>query len=237
MRKIYNLNIETCTPSVEAVLRGQGIPSWSQPDQRTIQIAQRAISIYKELASPIGIIMEITKEDFTEVYNGNGRNEIESPVKPIFQQVGELAMFAVTIEEEVCSEIKRLFDENDFAVGSMLDAAASEGTEMAAQTLENIYRQHLINISRFDSHSGILRFSPGYCGWHISGQRKLFQHLHPEDIGITLNQSFLMQPLKSISGVIISGKKEIFQFEDTFSFCGDCATHTCIERIKAVIEK
>lgn len=236
MRKIYNINIETSTPSVEAVLRGQGIPSWSQPEQRTIQIAQQAISIYKQLASTIGIIMEVSKVEFEIIFNGDGRNEIDSPVKPIYTQADELALFAVTTEEEVCSEIKRLFDENDFALGSMLDSTASEGTELSVQSLENIYRQYLIDVGRFNSQSGILRFSPGYCGWHISGQRKLFQHLHPEDIGITLNQSFLMQPLKSISGIIITGKKEIFQFDDTFSFCRDCATHECRERMRAVME-
>jgi hypothetical protein len=80
-----------------------------------------------------------------------------------------------------------------------------------------------------------LRYSPGYCGWHVSGQRKLFDYLLPEEIGITLRESFLMQPLKSISGVVIAGRRQIFDFENTFDFCDDCSTWTCRERISAIL--
>ena len=149
----------------------------------------------------------------------------------------DLALFAVTIGEPVCGEISRLFRRNDFALGSMLDAAASEGTEMTAQALEHVYRQYLKERGRFDRRQGTLRFSPGYCGWHITAQKHLFPTLKPGEIGITLNESCLMQPIKSISSVIISGRKEIFEFEDVFSFCRDCATHTCRDRVRALFEE
>jgi hypothetical protein len=68
----------------------------------------------------------------------------------------------------------------------------------------------------------------------VSGQKRLFRHLAPADAGIELRESFLMEPLKSISGAIISGKKEIFRFDDSFSFCGSCAEHECRERINAM---
>lgn len=47
------------------------------------------------------------------------------------------------------------------------------------------------------------RFSPGYCGWHVSEQKKLFP-LFPsaEPCGIRLTDSSLMLPIKSVSGVI-----------------------------------
>jgi hypothetical protein len=81
-----------------------------------------------------------------------------------------------------------------------------------------------------------MRFSPGYCGWHVSGQKKLFAALEPEEIGITLTPSCLMKPLKSISGVIIAGDVDIFQFEDAFAFCGECSTHVCRERLAALVQ-
>ena len=118
----------------------------------------------------------------------------------------------------------------------MLDAQASEGAELAANETENRYVSWLAGKGRFNSRSGALRYSPGYCGWHVSGQRKLFDHLLPEKIGITLRESFLMQPLKSISGVVIAGQRQIFDFENTFDFCEDCSTWTCRERISAAME-
>ncbi len=234
MRKIYNISTEQVIPSIEAVLLGQGIPRSSKPDERTIKLTEEAISVYRQLVKPVAILMEISKNDFESVFVGEGRNEIDSPINPIYLSSDCLALFAVTVGKEVCSEISERFNNNDFALGSMLDSAASEGTEMTAQAIEDIYRQYLIETGKFNSDSGILRFSPGYCGWHISAQRKLFQTLRPEEIRITLNDSFLMQPLKSISGVIIFGKKEIFDFDDNFSFCIDCSTHTCRDRVQAV---
>jgi hypothetical protein len=236
MKKILNIPIIDVIPSVEAVLSGQGIPRNKKMDERTVSLAKEAISIYHQKAIPIGIIMEIPKDNFVDIFDGEGKNEVDSPIKSIYQSADDLALFAVTIDEPICSEISVLFKDNDFALGAMLDSAASEGTEMVAQAIENFYRKHLEKIGRFHSSNGIMRFSPGYCGWHISAQKKLFRNLNPENIEITLNSSYLMQPLKSISGVIISGRKEIFEFQDTFFFCKDCATHTCTERIDSLFE-
>ena len=233
-RTSLRIPTDRAIPPVNAILEAQGIPRWRRLDKRMVELAHDAIARFSEKADPRGLFMGITKQEFSNIFEGTGRNEVESPVKPIYQDSGHLALFAVTIGENISSEISRCFQLDDFALGSMLDSAASEGTEMVAHELEIYYRQHLKETGRFNSDTGILRFSPGYCGWHISGQRTLFDSLRPGEIGITLNDSFLMHPLKSISGVVISGQKEIFDFEDVFPFCRDCAVHTCRERIKAL---
>ena len=236
MRKTVSIPIDKVIPSTNAVLKGQGIPEGAIVSKRINQLAQQSISIYKDLSQPAGILMEISKSDFETVYYGEDRNEAETPVENIYQTSDNLALFAVTIGEKICREIARLFEMNEFALGSMLDSAASEGAEMASQFVELYYKEYLKDNNLFDSSSGILCFSPGYCGWYISAQRKLFEFLHPDEIGIRLGESFLMTPLKSISGVIIAGAKEIFEFDDVFPFCGDCETHSCRDRIKAIFD-
>jgi len=79
-----------------------------------------------------------------------------------------------------------------------------------------------------------MRFSPGYCGWNVKGQKQLFEYLHPEEVGITLGESFLMTPLKSISGVLVAGQPDIFEFEDSYPFCKNCSSRTCRERIVSI---
>lgn len=234
MRKIFNISVDEIIPPIGSVLAAQGIPLHLKPDERTIHLAQEAILLFRRNAQPIGIIMEISRNDFDDVYIGDGKNATDSPIEHIYKLADDLALFAITIDQSICTEISKLFERNDFALGSMLDAAASEGAELMAQGIENFYRKHLEKIGRFDNKRGVLRFSPGYCGWHMSAQKKIFNTLHPEDINIDLNSSFLMNPLKSISGIIISGQKEIFEFEDTFSFCKDCVTHECRDRIKTI---
>jgi hypothetical protein len=76
----------------------------------------------------------------------------------------------------------------------------------------------------------VLLYSPGYCGWHISGQKKLFEFLRPERIDIRLNERFLMIPLKSISGVLVAGAAEIHHISERYPFCDHCQSPTCRER-------
>jgi hypothetical protein len=236
MRKVITIPVDEVVPPRIAVLNALGIPGEQDVDQRTIQLADDGVSLYREFAAPTGVVTSISTEDFEEIYYGEGHNDGETPLGDIYRSSNSLALFAVTIGGRVSEKIMRLFGDNDFPLGSALDAVASEGAEMAAQALESYYADFLKKSSGLDSSKGILRFSPGYCGWHISAQKKLFDRLNPGEIGISLRESFLMQPLKSISGVIVCGRKDIFYFDDSFPFCAECETRECRERIKDVME-
>lgn len=52
-----------------------------------------------------------------------------------------------------------------------------------------------------------LPYSPGYCGWNICEQQKLFSLFPSQPCGITLSDSFLMSPVKSVSGFFGLGKE------------------------------
>jgi len=52
-----------------------------------------------------------------------------------------------------------------------------------------------------------MRYSPGYCGMDLGEQRNLFQLASAEAVGIVLGASLLMEPLKSISGIVGLGPK------------------------------
>jgi hypothetical protein len=45
-------------------------------------------------------------------------------------------------------------------------------------------------------------YSPGYCDWSVSDQHKLFSLLPEKFCGITLLDSSLMEPVKSVSGIV-----------------------------------
>lgn len=50
------------------------------------------------------------------------------------------------------------------------------------------------------------RFNPGYCGWDVTEQHKLFSLMADNYCGIRLTESALMDPVKSGSGFIGIGK-------------------------------
>jgi len=70
------------------------------------------------------------------------------------------------------------------------------------------------------------RYSPGYCGWHVSEQQRLFQLLPSGFCGVRLTESSLMQPVKSVSGFIGVGSR--VRFNDYT--CNVCDVDACIYR-------
>ena len=180
--------------------------------------------------------MQVDAKQFAVIYRGEGRNEPATPLEEIFFKAERLALFAATIGHEVNVRINDLFGTRDFALASVLDAVASEATEIAADFVERAFRDLLREQGKADPSTRLLRYSPGYCGWHISGQRALFDALKPGEIGLTLRESYLMEPLKSISGVIVAGSGAVHDFEDNYPFCADCKTRACRERIRRIRE-
>jgi cobalamin-dependent methionine synthase I len=132
----------------------------------------------------------------------------------------------------VCNQISELFADHDYAQASLLDAAASEAADLAAATLEKVAANNFRMSGIMRSDSVALRYSPGYCGWHVSGQKALFARLQPDEIDISLRESCLMEPLKSVSGVVVGGPLKIHQFNPDYPFCADCSDYGCRDRIR-----
>jgi hypothetical protein len=116
----------------------------------------------------------------------------------------------------------------------MLDGVASAGAEHLSSVMAKRYEEIVISALKGHSTARVLPYSPGYCGWHISGQRRLFAALKPQTIGITLNSSCLMQPLKSVSGVLVAASPEDHDIEPAYSFCVDCTTQECRDRARSL---
>ncbi len=237
MREIIEIATNDAKPNKDVVLEMQGIPSDTEPPSKIAKLFESAMGLFTESSQPVGIISEISIPEFEVVYNGESLNEERTPLEEIFKRADSLALFAITVGEKVIEKISGLFKSNEFALGSMLDSVASAGAEKTADIVEKHFFDLLIKKRNATSSTKILRYSPGYCGWHVSGQKKLFAYLRPEDIGITLLDSFLMKPLKSISGVLVAGKKEIHIFEDSYPFCSECKTHSCHKRIRQLLEE
>lgn len=237
MREIIEIPLDKVKPNRSDVLRTQGVTPGKYPSRNVEKPLRKAIELFLGYAHPIGVVADIPRPLFEDVYKGDGKNETSTPLDEIFRKAEALALFAVTIGEEVSQKISQLFQKNELVLGSMLDGAASVGVDNAADVIEKHFLTILVKRGTATSTTTVLRYSPGYCGWHMSGQKKLFTYLKPEDIGISLLDSFLMRPLKSISGVLIAGPREIHVFEDSYPFCSECKTHSCRERIEALFKE
>lgn len=234
MTRVISLEAIGLAPPPETVLRTQGVPEGRPVPDRVNDLVEEARALYESLSNPRGVLSDLSTAEFEEVYAGEGQNAVPTPLPEIAEKAEGLALFAATLGDPVCRKINDLFRDNDAALGCMLDGIASERADSAANLLGQIFLESLLADGIVRTGARALPYSPGYCGWHITGQRKLFAFLDPGQIDIELNDSCLMSPLKSVSGVLVVGSPEAHTFENDFGFCLDCTTWECRLRINSI---
>ncbi|MFH1866425.1 MAG: vitamin B12 dependent-methionine synthase activation domain-containing protein [Candidatus Eisenbacteria bacterium] len=234
MDQIFDIPRASVAPTEDAVLRAMGVPGDQDQGPRVARLVARALDELRGEAEPRGIVAEVDTEEFAVIYEGAGDNDHPSPLREIFPRAESLTLFAVTLGSSLSDRVSALFDGGELALATTLDAAASEGTELAGVHMDGVVLADARASGRAGDGAKILRYSPGYCGWNLTGQRALFAALRPEKIGIRLTDSCLMEPIKSISGVMVAGSPEIHDFDDDYDFCSLCRTRDCRRRIQGL---
>ena len=113
-----------------------------------------------------------------------------------------LAFIVSTLGSELESMSKEYMDTNEMLNGYLVDKIGSELVETLADKTE-IYLQEYLDKYGLKMTN---RYSPGYCGWNVSDQKKLFSLLPDKFCNVSLNENSLMIPIKSVSAVIGIGK-------------------------------
>jgi hypothetical protein len=221
-------------PAAVDVLRSQRLPPPPHTSARVAQLLQDAMETYLALARPRAVVQVLDRAAFGRVFIGEGRNLTDTPLEHVVPRADGLALYVATIGEEVCDAISRMFSDRDPARGYMLDAVASEAADRLALAAGAALVSSLRRSGAIVGPTSVLPYSPGYCGWDITGQRALFAAVSPDDIGVTLSASCLMQPLKSVSGVLVVGPADVHAFQPAFVCCDVCITRTCRHRLASL---
>ena len=133
-----------------------------------------------------------------------------------------IAVFLCTAGEETGIRSRRAMKNGDLLTGYIYDVIGSEIAEAAADLMQDNLREVMASADKKITN----RYSPGYCGWDVAEQHKLFQLMPDNFCGIQLNTSALMDPEKSISGFI--GIGEYVKYNQYT--CGLCEMKDCIYR-------
>jgi len=232
MRELIKPDVEEIVPSPAEVLENQGMAGRKNLPARIRTLLDSALDLYRQLAAPRGVLEELPISDFEAIYEGNGMNSPEGPVPGIVPQAEALALFAATLGNSLVTKSSELFAEGEAPLGYMLDAVNSSGAERLGALMGHRFLEFLPEKQRSVKDLKVQYYCPGHCGWHISGQEKLFHALRPEEIGIALNASWVIRPFKSISGILVVGDMKIHRFKPVFSFCQQCKEKKCLERLK-----
>lgn len=109
-----------------------------------------------------------------------------------------VVLFMVTIGPDLEKEVKELFARDEMAEAVILDAIGSETADAAADEMHRVVLKRLAGENGF---SVTPRFSPGYGDWPVTVQGDFLAACGGGLIGISVNESSLMIPRKSVSAV------------------------------------
>jgi hypothetical protein len=145
--------------------------------------------------------------------------------KIVYRQIKKsdsVAVFLCTAGKEIGIRSRTAMKEGDLLTGYVYDVIGSEIADAAGDLMQENLREVISSVGKKITN----RYSPGYCGWDVAEQHKLFQLLPENFCGIKLNSSALMDPEKSISGFIGIGEHVRYNEYN----CGLCDIKDCIYR-------
>jgi len=194
------------------------------PDAQFIEMIDELIEHIQNFCIPnagylifSGIIPD---KNYLEI--NNIRIKVGAVITKYLHGATHFAVFVVTAGEEFDKYLEQLKAEGDI-VSEFL--AYSIGTEIAKATIrfvtDKITEEADKSVFKI-THS----YSPGHCSWHVREQQQLFSLLPEHPCGIKLNDSCLMHPVKSVSGIIGLGK----EVTSTPNGCDICGLKTCFKR-------
>jgi hypothetical protein len=138
-----------------------------------------------------------------------------------------LAVFLCTAGEEIGIRTRKAMAGGDPLTGYLYDIIGSIVVDAAADRLQHELETSVISTGKKITN----RYSPGYCGWDVSEQHSLFRLLPDNFCGIRLTESALMDPVKSISGIIGIGEHVRYNpYRCSLCDMKDCAYRELKER-------
>lgn len=138
----------------------------------------------------------------------------------------EIVCFVGTIGKAIEKEINKLMNQKRLSEAYVLDAMGSVMVEDLVEQFQSQLHKHY----KAQNKAVSLPFSPGYCDWPVTEQKKLFQLMEPQQVGVELTDTCLMKPRKSISGVVGLFSAEGGRELGNYNPCLDCQKLDCTAR-------
>jgi hypothetical protein len=147
------------------------------------------------------------------------------PGSDVFEELERVAFCVCTIGPKLEERVTAHAKEGDMLAAVVLDAIGSAAAEAVARYAND-------RIEETAAAGGLktsCRASPGYGDWDVKEQKNLFSLVPAGRIGVTLTESSMMVPRKSISfAVHISENPVRLRSEGS---CRNCDLETCPYRI------
>ena len=214
-----------CAVKKNEVVRTLGYPEHKVPEYFEGLIERILPQLPKRCAIRAGyrvLDAKIPENRYDGLFAGGTFFTTKKIVARRMKNVEQAACFVCTIGPHMEAWARQLVREGDTVTGHLVDTVATVAVENAADTLHD----HLGRKMREQGLRVTNRYSPGYCGWSVSEQHALFSFFQADFCGITLSESALMKPIKSVSGMIGIGPTVTYAPYD----CERCTISDCAYR-------
>lgn len=150
---------------------------------------------------------------------------VEVPLEEKDPQAISLAAVVCTLGPDLEKETHQLMANADTLTAMLLDAAGVAQLELLAHAARKHIKMKAEKVGLFTG----CPFGPGYNNMPLDSQISLFEHVDAQSIGVRLNSSGVMIPLKSISFWLrLTQSRQAA--EDGGYKCQKCDMENCIYR-------
>ncbi len=194
------------------LLRQLGYPRAKAPAPQVSEQLDELIPLARELIQPMGAL-RLVEGALAE----QAGLAVRSPL---------VGLGLCTIGPALELEEQRRISRDRMLEALILDAYGSAAAEAAADALNF---KLCLEAGKLDHHAGA-RSSPGYGSWDVRCQEPLLKLLDPGSLGVTLSQSMMMAPRKSVSFAARLRPGEGRPPEERARRCARCGMTDCAYR-------
>ncbi len=204
------------TATEERVLNSLSNAENSSPSPRTLRTVQKSLKIVKEMGPAQAIWTVLPLHHHHNGTTLQGRIQLTSrKINRTFRHCSKAVVFAMTLGPEIDQLIEETQSKN-VSRGVVLDRAASIAAEQTVEAFHKKVKQ-CCGPDMATTH----RYSPGYCDWPIDDQKRIASVLPLEKCGIRVGSTSLLQPRKSVTGIIGIGPRGVVtQNGNACKLCG-----------------
>ena len=196
----------------------------NEVDDKTLQEIQDSFRELERLADKKSIyrIFELSLKDENELKIGNV--EIYSRnLRTNLKDCKQVVLFAATLGAEVDRLIRKM-QVVDMAKAVVMQACAATLLEEYCDELQQKIAEHMQEQGKYIRP----RFSPGYGDFSIQHQKDVLAMLETSKrIGVTMTDSYMLTPTKSVTAVIGIGDAEM---NCNLNSCEECDKTDCTYR-------
>jgi hypothetical protein len=140
----------------------------------------------------------IKENNGTEVFLSGNLIFVSKKLAGFLRGCGDALLMGATAGSAIMDAIMDKTDKNNLSAAVVYDATASEMVDAALDWIMDYFNQQ---IRREGKKLLSRRFSAGYADFQLHNQQVIYQKLEMEKIGVTINNSFILRPEKSVTAL------------------------------------